>query len=282
MKSPNLQYDMMCISSCSDDDDEDSSLISGRTFSTLSISTNQESIPIDPPFPQQQHHDIHSIRSPSLSISFFQHAMENDHNVTKSKNTYFMDGRNRFISVPMLGNTNTKAGSCIARIFEEWLANKLYYQQEQNGENEFLDYYQQGQNEEEEDTFFSNEQRLPILQDSVELLAEDILNKMKSSHQWRRKGLDKILMKVRTGHVYTYHSLDDGQPLITQGMDELFQQFPLFVEIIVYTTSNALSSSSSSYHHPISSMNSTTSQVLLVVENVTINPGNPYKILEEF
>ncbi|KAI9305932.1 hypothetical protein BJ944DRAFT_264355 [Cunninghamella echinulata] len=263
MKSPTLQFDMMYISSCSDDDDEDSSLMSG-TFSTLSISTQN-----DHPTPSimEQPHHFHSTRSPSsLSISFFQHAMENDDNVTKSKNTYFMDGGNRFISVPMLGNTNTKAGSCISRLFEEWLANKLYYQPPPPSLQE----------EQDDRVYMEQDQQLPILQDSVELLAEDILNKIKASNQWRRKGLDKLLIKVRTGHVYTYHSLDDGQPLITQGMDELFQQFPLFVEFIVYTASS-LSSSSFHHHHHHSS-----SQVLLVVENVTINPGKPYKILEEF
>ncbi|CAO3616336.1 unnamed protein product [Cunninghamella echinulata] len=266
MKSPTLQFDMMYISSsCSDDDDEDSSLMSG-TFSTLSITTQNDQ-PTPPPIMEQPHH-FHSTRSPSsLSISFFQHAMENDNNVTKSKNTYFMDGGNRFISVPMLGNTNTKAGSCISRLFEEWLANKLYYQPPPPSLQEEEQQYDRG--------FIEQDQQLPILQDSVELLAEDILNKIKASNQWRRKGLDKLLIKVRTGHVYTYHSLDDGQPLITQGMDELFQQFPLFVEFIVYTASS-LSSSSFHHHH------SSSSQVLLVVENVTINPGKPYKILEEF
>ncbi|KAI8083076.1 uncharacterized protein BX664DRAFT_267896 [Halteromyces radiatus] len=185
------------------------------------------------------HHDVYldSIRP---SISFYQHAIESDPNVSISKNTYFMDGGHRFISVPMLGNTNTKAGSGISRLFEEWLASKLYSQP----------------------VLMDDQQRLPILQDHVELVAEDILNKMKQS-SW--KGLDKIMIKVRTGHVYTYHSCD-GQPLITQDMEDLFQQFPLFVEFFVYTTSSDAPST----------------QLLLIVENVTINPGNPYKLMEAF
>ncbi|KAI8338734.1 hypothetical protein BC941DRAFT_350846 [Chlamydoabsidia padenii] len=190
-------------------------------------------------------------------MSFFQHAMESDPQSSLSKNTYFMDGGNRFISVPMLGNTNTKAGSNISRIFEEWLANKLYCQP-----LSMMD---------DDDTSdpIVVDQRLPILQDHVELIAEDIFNKIKSSTSWQRKGLDKIMIKVRTGHVYTYHSLEDGQPLITQDMEELFQQFPLFVEFHVYTTSSS------------SPLLQSSTQLLLVVENVTINPGNPYKIMEE-
>lgn len=167
----------------------------------------------------------------------------------------------------MLGNTNTKAGSNISRLFEEWLANKLYCQP-----MTMMD------TDDDEDNYASDQivvdQRLPILQDHVELIAEDILNKLKSApSSWKRKGLNKIMIKVRTGHVYTYHSLEDGQPLITQDMEELFQQFPLFVEFHVYTLS------SPPLHLPKAT--DPTTQLLLVVENVTINPGNPYKIMEE-
>jgi hypothetical protein len=169
----------------------------------------------------------------------------------------------------MLGNTNTKAGSNISRLFEEWLANKLYCQPVPMT---MMD------TDDDEDNYASDQivvdQRLPILQDHVELIAEDILNKLKcSTSSWQRKGLDKIMIKVRTGHVYTYHSLEDGQPLITQDMEELFQQFPLFVEFHVYTLS------SPPLH--FSKVTDPTTQLLLVVENVTINPGNPYKIMEE-
>ncbi|CAO3577063.1 unnamed protein product [Absidia cylindrospora] len=276
MKSPTLQFDMMYISSYSDDDDEDSSMSmsTGRTMSSMSI----------PPLT----HDIHTpaLQDPcsrrsssSLSMSFFQHAMESDPQSTLSKNTYFMDGGNRFISLPMLGNTNTKAGSSISRIFEEWLANKLYCQPMPTSTMMMETDDEDAYDSDEQDRSIVVDQRLPILQDHVELVAEDILNKMKSSSSsWQRKGLDKIMIKIRTGHVYTYHSLEDGQPLITQDMEELFQQFPLFVECHVYTSSSLPRPPNST----IATATTTTTQLLLEVENVTINPGNPYKIMEEF
>ncbi|KAI8340701.1 hypothetical protein BC941DRAFT_511001 [Chlamydoabsidia padenii] len=268
MKSPTLQFNMMCISSYSDDEEEDDgSMSTGRTMSSISIPplTLENSIHSFSTLSS----DNSSIRSSSsLSMSFFQHAMESELQSSVVKNTYFMDGGNRFISVPMLGNTNAKDGSNISRFFEEWLANKLYCHPESD--------YTMSNNdtmmmEEDQEYGIVVDQLLPILQDHVELVAEDIMNKMKSStSSWQRKGLDKVMIKVRMGHVYTYHSLKDGQPLITQDMEELFQQFPLFVECLVYTSSL-----------PSHQSNNTTS-LLLVVENVTINPGNPYKIMEEF
>ncbi|ORZ24637.1 hypothetical protein BCR42DRAFT_446560, partial [Absidia repens] len=201
--------------------------------------------------------------------------MESNAESSISKNTYFMDGANRFISVPMLGNTTTKGGAGISRLFEEWLANKLYHQPGPSSPNSNTMIVESNGFTNDDSVPIVVDQRLPILQDQVELVAEDILNTMKSSnYSWQRNGLEKIMIKVRTGHVYTYHSLEDGQPLITQDMEELFQQFPLFVECHVYTTS--LSSSL-----PLQK-SSTTTQLLLTVENVTINPGHPYKIMEEF
>ncbi|KAI8137570.1 hypothetical protein BJV82DRAFT_634859 [Fennellomyces sp. T-0311] len=157
------------------------------------------------------------------------------------QNTYFMDGGNRFISLPTLGNTNTKAAAQISRFFEEWLENKIYDKQQDDP--------------------------LPILEDSVDYLAHDILVQLKRNRLW---GLSKVFVKIRTGHVYTYHQLEDGQPLITQDMEEFFQQFPLFVEVIIRTTSqdDDLCNSSSK------------NTILLEVENVTVNPGNPYRIME--
>ncbi|KAI8064205.1 hypothetical protein BC940DRAFT_242614 [Gongronella butleri] len=177
-------------------------------------------------------------------MSFFQHALENELETNQSRNTYFMDGGNRFISVPNLGY-HTKPSASIARLFEDWLAEKLYCQPTSEA---------------------AEQQRLPILQDSVELVAEDILNKIKSNQMWR-KGIDKVLIKVRAGHVYTYHSLEGGQPLITQEMEELFQQFPLFVEMHVHATLREGAPST---------------QCMLSIENVTVNPHQPYKIMEEF
>lgn len=168
--------------------------------------------------------------------------------------------------VPTLGNANAKVVSSISRIFEEWLANKLYCHPVPSNDTLMMD------TDEDQESSIVVDQLLPILQDHVELVAEDMMNKMKSStNLWQRKGLDKIMIKIRMGHVYTYHALKDGQPLITQDMEELFQQFPLFVECLVYTLPPLPSSSTPS-----------ATPLLLVVENVTINPGNPYRIIEGF
>lgn len=79
-------------------------------------------------------------------------------------------------------------------------------------------------------------------------------------------GMSRLLVKVRTGHVYTYHQLEDGQPLVTEDMEDFFQQFPLFVEVKIYSMASKSSSST---------------QLLLTVENAIINPEHPYPIMDE-
>lgn len=117
-----------------------------------------------------------------------------------------------------------------------------------------------------EDEF--NNGQLPILEDNIELLSEDIINMFKSKRR-SLKGLSNILIKVRTGHVYSYHQLENGQPLITEDMEDFFQQFPLFVEILIYVTQQ---------EDIITHDNDL--NLLLVAENTTLNPGDPYKIME--
>ncbi|RCH79130.1 hypothetical protein CU098_007546, partial [Rhizopus stolonifer] len=135
------------------------------------------------------------------------------------------------------------AASHISRMFEDWLQYKLYHQ--------------------------SYDERLPILEDSVELVAEDIVNKLKSRNSVKGlTGLARIFIKVRTGHVYTYHPLEDGQPLITADMEDFFQQFPLFVEIIIYTM-------------PREDQFAEDVQLLLNVENITVNSSDPYQIRQD-
>ncbi|KAI8878658.1 hypothetical protein K501DRAFT_195295 [Backusella circina FSU 941] len=178
-------------------------------------------------------------------VQSFQEEMEDrsDPRIFQCQNTYFMDGGVRFISLPTLGSSNTKTTLLISRVFEEWLANKLY-----------------------NDETYSIAGRLPILEDNVELLAEDILNKFKTRSCLKSlKGIAKLLIKIRTGHVYTYHQLENGQPLITEDMEDFFQQFPLFVEIVIYAL-------------PLPLTNLT--EVCLVVENSTMNPGQPYVLME--
>ncbi|KAI8890903.1 hypothetical protein K501DRAFT_328082 [Backusella circina FSU 941] len=179
---------------------DESTTDAGATLST--VADPNESLPLPPSSPQQN------------TRSAFEKIMKDTKNgrVSRYQNTYFMDGGNRFISLPTLGNTSTRAASHISRVFEDWLQNKLY-----NQSNNCLE-------------------RLPILEDSVELLAEDVVNKLKSRNSVRGlTGLAQVFIEMRAGHVYTYHQMENGQPLITADMEDFFQQFPLFVEIIIYT-----------------------------------------------
>ncbi|KAL1934651.1 hypothetical protein VTP01DRAFT_6833 [Rhizomucor pusillus] len=155
-----------------------------------------------------------------------------DELVAQQRTTYFMDGGNRFISLPTLGTNKTT--SQISRVFEEWLEDKLYNN--------------------------TNDELLPILEENVEYVAEEIFDKLKK-HSF--SGLSKVLVKIRTGHVYTYHQLEDGQPLITQDMEEFFQQFPLFVEVVIQAATNQRGHT----------------QLLLELENATVNPGDPYRMI---
>lgn len=56
-------------------------------------------------------------------------------------------------------------------------------------------------------------------------------------------------------------------------MEEFFQQFPLFVEVIIRTGSATTIMNNDNN-------NSNNNIVLLEVENVTVNPGAPYRIME--
>ncbi|KAI9487503.1 MAG: hypothetical protein EXX96DRAFT_553512 [Benjaminiella poitrasii] len=243
----------------------------GRTSSTITISNDNK-------HKQQQQTDTEyvCINEPPALLSSFEKPFFNDVRVTHYRNTYFMDGGSRFISLPTLGNTNTKAASHISRIFEDWLQNKLYNQASLNI-NETL---QMNGEDDDEDQLFLEKQHLPILEDSVELLAEDIVNKLKSRNSVRGlTGLSRVYVKIRTGHVYTYHQLEDGQPLITADMEDFFQQFPLFVEIIIFVTPKDYSSAS--LLGSANDMMDDVVQLLLTVENITTNPSDPYYIKED-
>lgn len=96
------------------------------------------------------------------------------------------------------------------------------------------------------------------------------MNKLKSRNSVKGLiGLSRIFIQIRTGHVYTYHQLEDGQPLITADMEDFFQQFPLFVEIIIYTMPKETD-------HSFDDV-----ELLLSVENITVNPSDPYQIKQD-
>ncbi|KAI9473477.1 MAG: hypothetical protein EXX96DRAFT_578174 [Benjaminiella poitrasii] len=209
----------------------------------------------------------------SADIELFQEQMQDPTNlrISQCQNTYFMDGGVRFISLPTLGTSNTKATTPISRIFEEWLANKLYSHPNKtvNLCNSQYDTTMMAIDDSAGimDDDSNNNYHLPILEDNIELLSEDIINKFKSRKRLL-KGLSNILIKVRTGHVYSYHQLENGQPIITEDMEDFFQQFPLFVEILIYATQQQPNNHDSEIN------------LLLVAENTTLNSNEPYKIME--
>ncbi|GAB5591812.1 hypothetical protein Unana1_06712 [Umbelopsis nana] len=176
-------------------------------------------------------------------------AMEDatDTHVSTCKSTYFFDGGKRFISLPTLGNSNIKAASLVSRMFEQWLENKICH------------------------TSYTNEEdRVPILEDSVELCSEDIMNTFKQKGSMRAfNGLSHVLLKIRAGHAYFYHQLDDGQPILSQDMEDFFQQFPLFVEVSINVKTH--DSKRANQH----------CNMLLSMENMGMNPGKPYNLMED-
>ncbi|KAI8579649.1 hypothetical protein K450DRAFT_240805 [Umbelopsis ramanniana AG] len=195
----------------------------------------------------------HDMESPMREESYkqFQHAMESatDTHVSTCKSTYFFDGGKRFISLPTLGNSNIKAASLVSRMFEHWLENKICHT-----------------------SHTDQEDHVPILEDSVELCSEDIMNTLKQKGSVRAfNGLSHVLVKIRAGHAYFYHQLDDGQPLLSQDMEDFFQQFPLFVEVTIHV--KTLDTKRLSPQQPC--------KVLLSMENMGINATKPYRLMEE-
>ncbi|CAO3625142.1 unnamed protein product [Cunninghamella blakesleeana] len=211
------------------------------------------------------------IDSPILSsqpdLIHFETEMLNETSIATCRNTYFMDGGNRFISLPELGNANTKTATHLSRIFEEWLQNKLYHQSKHDL---MVD-------------------RLPILEDSLDLLGEDILNKIKSRSSVRGLiGVSKIMIKIRMGHVYCFNQLIEQDnndhsspsttaPIITSDMMVLFQQFPLCIENTIYISTK--SHSSNNLLNDVMD-DACTIPVLLTIENVSTNSSDPYYMFE--
>ncbi|KAG2222027.1 hypothetical protein INT45_003672 [Circinella minor] len=218
-------------------------IVDNKTSNTHAYDNNHSSIMATSYHDSEDDDTTTTTTTVADNIDFFEEELSTLDDYACYQNTYFMDGGNRFISLPTLGNSNTKAAAQISRFFEEWLENKVYGKQPDDP--------------------------LPILEDRIDFIAHDILGQLKNN---RLLGLEKVFVKVRTGHVYTYHQLDDGQPLITQDMEEFFQQFPLFVEVIIRTCSTTTIMNNDN--------NNTSNVVLLEVENVTVNPGTPYRIME--
>jgi len=135
----------------------------------------------------------------------------------------------------------------VSRMFEQWLENKICHT-----------------------SYTSEEDRVPILEDSVELSSEDIMNTLKQKGSMRAfNGLSHVLLRIRAGHAYFYHQLDDGQPILSQDMEDFFQDFPLFVEVSI----SVKTLDAKRLDQPC--------KVLLSMENMGINPGKPYKLMED-
>lgn len=134
-------------------------------------------------------------------------------------------------------------------MFEHWLENKICHT-----------------------SHTDQEDHVPILEDSVELCSEDIMNTLKQKGSVRAfNGLSHVLVKIRAGHAYFYHQLDDGQPLLSQDMEDFFQQFPLFVEVTIHVKTLDTKRLSPQQH----------CKVLLSMENMGINASKPYRLMEE-
>ncbi|RUS13070.1 hypothetical protein BC937DRAFT_86391 [Endogone sp. FLAS-F59071] len=199
-------------------------------------------------------------------LECFQREMDDRQNarVSSFRNTYFFDGRSRFISLPTLGNSNTKAASQISRMFEEWLERKIYVHDAPD--------------------------MVPILEESVEVSAAEIMAKLKSKATKIFNGLSKVMIKIRVGHASTYlaspvsplttspassvssyswnEQEDDDRMALDDSMDDFFQQFPLFVEVIIRVK-------------PTETKLSPSTHLLLTVENAGFNPDRPFMMLEE-
>ncbi|RUS29427.1 hypothetical protein BC938DRAFT_480675 [Jimgerdemannia flammicorona] len=196
---------------------------------------------------------VDNVAVPNLAetLARFQREMEDRGNarISSYRNTYFFDGGSRFISLPTLGNSNTKAASQISRTFEEWLERKIYAH-------------------DEPDT-------VPILEESVEVSAAEIMGKLKSKATKIFSGLTQVMIRIRAGHIYNYQNStnswsesEDDRTILDDSTEDFFQQFPLFVEVVIKVKP------SESHHNP-------STHLLLTVENAGINPARPFMILEE-
>jgi len=156
-----------------------------------------------------------------------------------SKNTYFLDGSGHFISLPSLGNSSTKGASPISRIFEEWLESEIYSH--------------------------TTSDTVPILE-NISHSAKDIMCMVRARADRVLNGLSSVFINIRVGHISTYD--DANSTLCLDDMAEFFQQFSLFVEVLIRV-------------RPIEAATSNT-EVLLAVENATVNPTKPCIIREAF
>ncbi|KAI8328381.1 hypothetical protein BC941DRAFT_363794 [Chlamydoabsidia padenii] len=234
LSSPEEHYD--------DEDDSTTTVSTGATLSTLMDQDNNTASSlclVDTP------------TNRSSQITAFETSLQTT--CSPSRNTYFLDGGNRFISLPTLGNAHTKTAGHVSRIVEEWLQDKLYHQP-------------------------MTTDRLAILEDSVDLLAEDIMNKLKSRSCVRGlgTGVAKMMIKIRTGHVYCFDQLMQQDALLTPDMMDFIQQFPLFLDTCIHIESKSTTLHSTDdddgLDHAI--------PVLLCIENVSTNPSDPYYLFE--
>ncbi|KAG2172655.1 hypothetical protein INT43_000002 [Umbelopsis isabellina] len=235
-KSPNVKQDEMQEVYMSSDEET----MTSATLSTVAPGESRRDSATDT--------DMDSGSGDEVFRQFHAGIQSATDNISTCKSTYFFDGGKRFISLPTLGNSNIKAATLVSRMFEQWLENKICHT--------------------------SEEDRVPILEDSVELSCEDIMNTFKQKGSMRAfHGLSHVWLRIRAGHAYFYHQLEDGQPLLSQDMEDFFQDFPLFVEVSINV--KTLDNKRSEHHHQQHC------KVLVSMENMGINPGKPYRFLED-
>ncbi|ORX98216.1 hypothetical protein K493DRAFT_258259 [Basidiobolus meristosporus CBS 931.73] len=175
--------------------------------------------------------------------------------VSTVRSTYFFDiGRGGgFLSIPHIGSHGSVATSFIARVVEHWLGDKLA------GSADAEDF-------------------IPILEDGVDKSARSILQRLKndlfSSSVTRTElrsfaKLSKVFVEVRAGHVFSLPKCCDDATVVQLGVEEFFQEYPLFVDMSVKVK-------------PLGPNDPRTNntQILLSFQNITMGDCDPFILFE--
>ncbi|KAK9704054.1 hypothetical protein K7432_010417 [Basidiobolus ranarum] len=175
--------------------------------------------------------------------------------VSTVRSTYFFDiGRGGgFLSIPHIGSHGSVATSFIARVVEHWLGDKLA------GSADGQDF-------------------IPILEEKVDKLAQSIMQCLKSDlfsssvtraelHSFSK--LSKVFVEVRAGHVFSLPKCCDDATVVQLGVEEFFQEYPLFVDMSVKVK-------------PLMPNDPRTNntQILLSFQNITMGDCDPFILFE--
>ncbi|ORY04309.1 hypothetical protein K493DRAFT_333946 [Basidiobolus meristosporus CBS 931.73] len=168
--------------------------------------------------------------------------------------TYFFDiGRGGgFLSIPHIGSHGSVATSFIARVVEHWLGDKL------SGSADAENF-------------------VPVLEEKVDKLAQSILQRLKGelfssvtrSELRSFSKLSKVFIEVRAGHVFSLPKCCDDATVVQLGVEEFFQEYPLFVDMSIRVK-------------PLGPNEPYTSntQISLSFQNITMGDRDPFILFE--